>query len=693
METSAYRLLKNIFRTGLFENPYLDSDATTTTVGQSSFMEAGYEAQLKSMVLAKNAGDLLPLDPAATKVYAPGQSTAQVALLETYFGAGNVITDASLAGDADVSLVFIASASAGGGSRDATAHVNNYSPINLDFKSYTAINARAVSVAGEPIRDDQGNVIGMENRSVKGKTTAPSAAATAAMQTLATAKAAGKPVIVVFNVSNPSVLTEIEPSAAALLFTFGSQRSAVLDMLVGKTSHTGTAQAIRPTGLLPMQFPKDMNEVEIQNEDVPRDMIAYSDNAGNVYDFGYGLTWPVGGGVTQTIDASVNPGYQTYVTDNASAMTQPLNTGANANSPYSILRRTKVTFDYGYRQAANDSANRSLVLIVNQGETVGQPAVDRPGHSFDGWYTASGQAFDFNTPITGDITLTATWDNQAPRPNLAGLTALVALADGLVEANYTAQTWTVLATAVQTARNLLNATAISSQATVDAAASQLSQAIAGLVWLVDTPTPTPTPSGSSTPTPSGSSTPTPSGSSTPTTAPATPAEQLTAWLKTTTAAVGAEITYTTESWAAYQRALTAAQAVAAKATATASEADTALNNLLKAVAGLNTKPIAPPLSSKVTTKSVAVVGKPFKKSAKPTVTVTVKLSSGTAKGKLAVYVGKKKVKTVKVSKTKTAIKLPKKYTKAISVKVKYLPTAVANGTAKTSKAVKVKVKK
>ena len=46
-EASAVRLLRNIFRTGLFDNPYLDVDETAATVGKPEFMAAGYDAQLK----------------------------------------------------------------------------------------------------------------------------------------------------------------------------------------------------------------------------------------------------------------------------------------------------------------------------------------------------------------------------------------------------------------------------------------------------------------------------------------------------------------------------------------------------------------------------------------------------------------------------------------------------------------------
>jgi beta-glucosidase len=42
-EESAVRLLKNIFRTGLFENPYLYRNFKNI-VGNSEYMKAGYDA-------------------------------------------------------------------------------------------------------------------------------------------------------------------------------------------------------------------------------------------------------------------------------------------------------------------------------------------------------------------------------------------------------------------------------------------------------------------------------------------------------------------------------------------------------------------------------------------------------------------------------------------------------------------------
>ena len=48
-EQSAVRILINIFRVGLFENPYLDLEESIKIVNGPEFQKAGYEAQQKSV--------------------------------------------------------------------------------------------------------------------------------------------------------------------------------------------------------------------------------------------------------------------------------------------------------------------------------------------------------------------------------------------------------------------------------------------------------------------------------------------------------------------------------------------------------------------------------------------------------------------------------------------------------------------
>lgn len=91
-----------------------------------------------------------------------------------------------------------------------------------------------------------------------------------------------KPIVVVLSVTRPMVMKEVEPEADAILMTFRIQHQAAIEIVNGNHE---------PEGLLPMQLPKDMETVERQMEDLPRDMECYKDSDNNRYDFAYGLNW------------------------------------------------------------------------------------------------------------------------------------------------------------------------------------------------------------------------------------------------------------------------------------------------------------------------------------------------------------------------------------------------------------------
>jgi len=148
-EESAVRLLRNIFRVGLFENPYLDAEKTKITVGNPEFMKAGYEAQLRSVVMLKNKSNTLPLKK-LLKVYIPkrftpagrnwfGQETparwtdpVNVEIVSKYF---EVVAEPAIA---DFALVCISSPSGGSGykAEDLKQNGNGYVPITLQYDPY-----------------------------------------------------------------------------------------------------------------------------------------------------------------------------------------------------------------------------------------------------------------------------------------------------------------------------------------------------------------------------------------------------------------------------------------------------------------------------------------------------------------------------------------------------------------------------
>lgn len=293
-ETSAVRLLKNIFRVGLFENPYFDPEESDKLVGNPEFMKAGYEAQLKSIVMLKNKKNILPIKEKKTvyipKVYQPSVKTwwdtwsipemiypVDPELIKKYY----LLTDDPQ--QADFSIVFVSSPYSnndGGGYdiNDRKEGSNGYIPISLQYNTYTAVDARERSIAaGDPVIDPS-----VTNRSYKNKTVTVSN--TMDLQTILSTKniMGDKPVIVVMNISRPMVFSEFEKMVDGIVVRFSVSEQAALDIISGK---------YEPSGMLPMQMPVNMSTVEKQLEDVPFDMECHKDTEGNIYDFGFGLNW------------------------------------------------------------------------------------------------------------------------------------------------------------------------------------------------------------------------------------------------------------------------------------------------------------------------------------------------------------------------------------------------------------------
>ena len=288
---SAKRLLMNSFRTGLFENPYLDPAVSAEVVGKPEFMEKGYQAQLKSVVMVKNAENVLPLKAAEEKlkVYVPQryfpqmvnffgmvtperwEDTFAAELLEKYY---EPVADPA---EADFAIVVIDAPTSGTGynAQDVKNGGNGYLPISLQYSDYTAEYAREVSLAGGDRLEKSAN------RSYKGKSV-KTVNKTDLETVIETKKQMGdKPVITVVSTGKPFV-PEFEPYSDAVLVSFGCQNQALLDLISG---------VVEPSALLPMQLPADMKTVELQMEDVPFDMECYVDSEGNAYDFAYGLNW------------------------------------------------------------------------------------------------------------------------------------------------------------------------------------------------------------------------------------------------------------------------------------------------------------------------------------------------------------------------------------------------------------------
>lgn len=315
LEKSAERILKMIFLPGLFENPYLDKDASLASVGSTDKVEAGYQAQLDSIVLLKNDGNVIQdnsaseKDPKDMTVYIPmtfkqGYTTLFGTTEDSWFDSldvdaakaiyGTVLTD-ELITDAegnvtgvtapdlsDCDLVIVGMSSPDNGSQfngpGGDAETGGFYPLSIQYRPYTATSE---AVRKTPIASDEG-----EDRSYFGKTSKiyNEYDLDACLNAVETVKQSGKeiPVVVFMNSQGSILVHEFESEVDAILVGYSVSDKAALEVIAGQAE---------PKGLLPMQIPENMDAVEAQLEDVPSDAKVYSDTQGNAYDFAYGMNW------------------------------------------------------------------------------------------------------------------------------------------------------------------------------------------------------------------------------------------------------------------------------------------------------------------------------------------------------------------------------------------------------------------
>ena len=286
MEESAARILTMLFRLGLFENPYLDAEKSAAVVGKAEFVQAGLEAQRRSVVLLKNRADALPLKP-GSRVYVPARHLdGHMAFFRRWQEGGTVVplTQTEAEGyfrltetpeEADAAVVFVESPLSDGYSKeDLETGGNGYVPITLQYRPYRAEQARPVSIAGGDPREKDAD------RSYRGKENTPWNHADLDCILETAERMAGKPVIVCMRLHNPAVVSEFEDRVDGLLVHFGVETRVLLDILAGKSV---------PAGRLPLNMPASMETVERHLEDVFDDIECHTDGCGNVYRFGFGL--------------------------------------------------------------------------------------------------------------------------------------------------------------------------------------------------------------------------------------------------------------------------------------------------------------------------------------------------------------------------------------------------------------------
>ncbi|WP_154794157.1 glycoside hydrolase family 3 protein [Occultella kanbiaonis] len=237
-------LLDEMFRLGLFENPYVDPDTAQAIAEDREIQALADSAHRRSLVLLRNDQGILPLRPdggAPVRLY-----------VEVFTGTDREAEQARIA--AEVAAAAGDGIEVVGSLEDATHALAWVRPAMslLSDKPETELSIALDAETGV----DSGRVLELEAR---------------------------VPTILAVSFANPWLLDALAPGAAAVVGTFGVLTDALTDLLTG---------AVTPSGTLPYTIPASREKVLGKASDIPGadepSGYAYVDGTGAEYVFGYG---------------------------------------------------------------------------------------------------------------------------------------------------------------------------------------------------------------------------------------------------------------------------------------------------------------------------------------------------------------------------------------------------------------------
>ncbi len=207
IDKSIKRILRDKFRLGLFDNPYVDENKAEEIAGNKKFREKGEIAQQKSIVLLKNK-DLLPLKK-GIKIYAEGLTAPEAV--------NSYATLVNNPKDADVILTRI---------KTPFDKRDKYFLEGFFHQGRLFYN-----------KEEKKKILDLISK---------------------------KPSIVVVNLERPAILTEIADKSAAFLAEFGTTDKVLLTVLFGEVSPTGKLPFELPSSQEAVE--KQMEDVPYDSE-------------------------------------------------------------------------------------------------------------------------------------------------------------------------------------------------------------------------------------------------------------------------------------------------------------------------------------------------------------------------------------------------------------------------------------------
>jgi beta-glucosidase len=337
------RVLRVKFRAGLFDHPYVDWQQAESKQLLPDAVAAARKAATRSMVLLKNAGGTLPLDPSKSVAVIGPLGNDQHDMLGPWWGTGRdqdavTLFDGIKAQDPNTTFAQGCQIL----DKDPPDPPNDEcgSDAGFDQAVATAQAADQVVLALGETRGESGEAESRSNIDLPGKQ----------QELIDRIKATGKPFVVVLFNGRPLTLEKVDASAPAILeawFPGVQAGNAVADVLFGE---------VDPGGKLPVTFPRSVGQIPIYYNHEPTGRPCdptfkwnsrYRDipTCAPLYPFGYGLsyttfdvsnlrlsshTMPSSGSVTATVDVK-NTGsrsgdevVQLYIHDPVATISQPV---------------------------------------------------------------------------------------------------------------------------------------------------------------------------------------------------------------------------------------------------------------------------------------------------------------------------------------------------------------------------------
>jgi beta-glucosidase len=250
IDDAVTRILRIKFEMGLFERPYTDR-ALTATVGSAAHREVARQAVRESIVLLKNDKNVLPLSKALRRVHVMGQAADELSMQT---GGWTLDWQGQKANQMKGGTTVLAAIRAAMSNPGTVTTGKDASPAGS--------NAIVVVLGEQPYAEMLGD---------KADLSLPANQ----MDSLREAKAAGVPVVLVVLSGRPVILGDALKLADAVIAAWlpGTEGGGVGDVLFG---------AYKPTGKLPMSWPRSMEQVPINFGDPKYDPL---------FPLGFGLTY------------------------------------------------------------------------------------------------------------------------------------------------------------------------------------------------------------------------------------------------------------------------------------------------------------------------------------------------------------------------------------------------------------------